>query len=224
MVISRTKAATRIDSRSWLTVVAGLGMALAAACSEAPLAPDSETPPIALAKPPSCPAQIDLTVSGLSGSVVSDGQDYTDGVDGVAAHTSGANGNLMFNVQQSNTPRAVTVTTSQGSAARSTRIFTNNHEQSCGLAGMSNGAGTAVLEVEWSDASNRYTLRYGKNCVGDFGTVVPANKIATSRAGNIWTLSGDAGEGILCRGRLTGKPNWTPVGTGDAFTMTLTGP
>lgn len=223
MVILRTKTATSVDLRSWSTVVAGLSMALSAACSDSPLAPVGDTPPIALAKPPSCPAQIDLTVSGLSGSLLSDGQDYADEL-GVASHTSGANGNLMFNVQQSNPPRTVTVTTSQGPAARSTRIFTNNHEQSCGLAGMPNGSGTAVIEVEWSDATNRYTLRYGKNCVGDFGTVVPANKIATSRAGNVWTLSGGTGKGILCRGRLTGKPNWTSVGTGDAFTMTLTGP
>jgi hypothetical protein len=84
--------------------------------------------------------------------------------------------------------------------------------------------GTAVLEVEWSDATNRYTLRYGKNCVGDFGTVVPANKITAARTGNVWTLSGDAGEGILCKGRLNGKPNWTQVGTAGEFTMTLTGP
>jgi hypothetical protein len=130
----------------------------------------------------------------------------------------------MFNVQE--TSRTVTVTTSQGPGARSTRIFTNTHEQACGLAGMSSAgsSGSAVLEVEWSDGVNRYTLRYGKNCVGTFGTVVAANKIATSRSGGVWTLSGDAGEGILCRGRLNGTPNWTQVGTGDAFTMTLTGP
>jgi hypothetical protein len=79
--------------------------------------------------------------------------------------------------------------------------------------------GTGVLEIEWSDGANRFTLRYGKNCVGDFGTVVPANLISTARSGNVWTLSGDAGEGILCRGRLNGKPNWTQIGTGDAFTL-----
>lgn len=179
----------------------------------------------ALAPPASCPAQINVTVSGLTGSLTSVGGDYTGGVGGVAAHTAAANGNLMFNVQSSNPARTVTVTTSVGSAPRSTRIFTNNHEQGCGLSGMNaSSTGTAVLEVEWADASNRYTLRYGKNCVTTFGQVVTANKINTARNANVWTLTGDALEGILCRGKLSGQPNWTAVGTGGAFTMTLTGP
>jgi hypothetical protein len=101
-------------------------------------------------------------------------------------------------------------------------VATNNHELVCGLAAMGpNSTGTAVLEVEWRDAGNRYTLRYGKDCGG---IVVAANKIATARNNNVWTLTGDAGEGVLCRGRLTGQPSWTFVGTGDAFTMTLTSP
>jgi hypothetical protein len=212
---------------------AGQFLAVAAlllpACAETPVQPSGEeVPPPSFAKPPSCPAQINLTVNGLtglSGALLSDGSDYTEGAGGVALHTSGANGNLYFDLRSSNPPRTVTVTTSVGSAPQSTRIFTNNHEQSCGLSGMGpSSTGSAVLEVEWSDSSNRYTLRYGKNCVGTFGEVVAANKIATARNGNVWTLNGDAGEGIVCRGRLNGQPNWTQVGTADAFTMTLTAP
>ena len=208
-------------------LVAALALAVAAACAETPQSPNEgsalllyrSTPNLAKAKPPACPPQINLTVGGLSGALMSDGGDYTQGVGGVAAHTSGANGNLMFNVQ--GTSRTVTVTTSLGSGARSTRIYTNTHEQSCGLSGMADGPGTAVLEVEWDDGTNRYTLRYGKNCAG---SVVAANNVATSRTGNVWTLGGDAGEGIVCRGRLNGSPNWTQLGTADGFTMTLTGP
>jgi hypothetical protein len=214
------------STRTTRSILPFLTAALVGACDEAPTTALEEGafPPAQLAPPPSCPAQINLTVSGLSGSLVSDGSDYTGGVGGVAAHTSSANGNLMFNVQSTNPARTVTVTTSQGSAPRSTRIFTNNHEQGCGLSGMgTSSTGTAVLEVEWADASNRYTLRYGKNCVGTFGQVVVANKINTARSANVFALTGDAGEGVLCRGRLTGQPNWSQAGTAGAFTMTLLG-
>lgn len=209
--------------RRRLAWIAGTGflVALTVACVEVPLQPDLARADPSLAKagkPPACPAQINLTVSGLSGSLTSDGGDYTEGAGGVAAHTSGANGNLMFNVQ--GTGRTVTVTSSEGSGSKSTKIYTNNHEQACGLAGMANGFGTAVLEVEWAEAANRYSLRYGKNCDG---TVVVGNKIATSRSGGTWSLTGDVGEGIVCRGRLNGNPNWTQVGTADGFTMILTG-
>jgi hypothetical protein len=146
------------------------------------------------------------------------------GVGGVVAHTASANGNLSFNVQSSNPARTVIVTTSPtGSAAQSTRIYTNNHEQGCGLSGMaSTSTGWAVLEVEWADASNRYSLRYGKNCAGAVAST--PNRITTARSGNVWTLNQGAAAGILCSGRLTGQPNWAPTGgTAGAFTMTLTG-
>jgi hypothetical protein len=192
-------------------------LALMIACAEAPLQPDlARTNTVAAkAKPPSCPAQINVTVSGLSGSLTSDGGDYP-------AYTHNANGNLAFVT----TTRTVTITTSLGSAPQVIKSYTNTHEQVCGLSGMSaNGsAGTAVFEVEWKDATNRYILRYGKNCVGEFGTVVSANKIATTRNANVWTLTGGTGTGILCRGRLNGQANWSQVGTADGFTMTLTGP
>ena len=175
-------------------------------------------------RPPSCPDPVAVTISGLSGALISDGGSYSE-INGIVSHINGVNGNLMFNVRSSNPARTVTVTTSAGSAARSTRIYTNTHSYECGLLQMDPAGedGTGVLEVEFNDASWRYTLRYGKNCVGDFGTVVPANLIDTHRSGNIWTLSGDAGEGILCRGKPTGKANWTQIGTANAFTMTLQG-
>lgn len=182
---------------------------------------------VSFAKPPSCPALISMTATaaGLSGSLDDDGADYVEGVGGVSVHTSPANGFFSFDLRQSSPVRTVTVTTSLGSAPQVTRIFTNTHDQDCGLAGMASvSTGTAALEIEWEDATNRYTLRYGKDCVGTFGQVVPANKINTARNNNVWTLSGDAGEGILCRGRRNGQPNWTQVGTGGAFTMMLTSP
>jgi hypothetical protein len=165
----------------------------------------------------SCPAEVFVTMTGLSGALAGDGANY-------AAKINGVNGNLYLDLR--NTARRLVVTTSLGSGSRAARTFTNNHEATCGLAAMSpaGSAGSAVLEVEWSEPANRYTLRYGKNCVGEFGTVVPANKVTTNRNGNVWTLSGDAGEGILCQGRLNGKANWTPVGTAGAFSMTLTAP
>ena len=191
-------------------------VALTVACAEAPLQPDlARTNTVAAkAKPPSCPSQINVTVGGLSGSLTSDGGDYP-------AYTHNANGNLAFVT----TTRTVTVTTSLGSAPQVIKSYTNNHEQVCGLSGMAatGSSGTAVFEVEWRDPNNRYILRYGKNCVGEFGTVVPANKIATTRNANVWTLTGAAGTGVLCRGRPNGKPNWIQVGTADGFTMTLTG-
>src|SRR3972149_1685177 len=136
-------------TRAIISILPFLAAALVGACDEVPTATvDGTLPPPQLAKPPSCPAQINLTASGLSGSLGSDGSDYTEGVGGVVAHTAAANGNLSFNVQNTNPARTVTVATSQGSAPRSTRIFTNNHEQGCGLSGMgSSSTGTAVLAV-----------------------------------------------------------------------------
>lgn len=215
-----------IDRPWYPTLAIPAGMLALASCAEVPQAPNDtaleEPSPIVLAKPPSCPSQLNLTIGGLTGALTSDGGDYAEG-DGVAARLSGANGNLMFNVQQSNPARTVTVATSLSSGSRSTRIFTNTHGTSCGLFDIT-GTGTGVLEIEWTDGGNRWTLRYGKDCSSEFGAVVAGNKIDISRVANVWTLSGGDNEGLLCRGRLTGKPNWETVGDGDAFTMTLTGP
>lgn len=214
--------------RQLLNIGAGIAGGVALSCAQ--VATDPTVIPqteVTFAKPPSCPAQINMTVSaaGLSGSLDDDGADYVQGVGGVSAHTSAANGFLSFDLRQSSPARKVTVTTSLGSTPQTTRIFTNNHNGECGLAGMPGvSTGTAVLEIEWRDPTDRYTLRYGKDCVGTFGQLVPANRINTARNNNEWVLTGDSGEGILCRGRLSGQPNWTQVGTAGAFTMTLTSP
>lgn len=169
-------------------------------------------------KPPSCPDEIPVTVSGLTGAIGSDGDSYT-------GKLVASNGNLYLDLRNRVPARTMLVTTSMGSGQHVTRTFTNNHESVCGLTAMesSGSTGTGVLEIQWSDAAHRWSLRYGSDCATEFGNLVPANRISTARNGDTWTLTGAEGTGILCRGRLSGKPNWTQLGTANAFTMVLQG-
>ena len=166
-------------------------------------------------KPPSCPDEIPLNVTGLTGALGSDGGDYS-------GKLVASNGNFYLDLRNLAPARTMLVTTSAGSGQQVTRTFTNSHESVCGLTAMEpESTGSGVLEIQWSTASNRWTLRYGSDCGSEFGNPVPGNRISTARSGDTWTLSGATGTGILCRGRLSGKANWTQAGTAGALTMLL---
>lgn len=135
-----------------------------------------------------------------------------------------ANGNLMFWLGDGSA-RAVQVTTSLFTGATRDRIYTNNHtnpggDDACGFHGMVPGStGTAVLEVE---LDTQGVVRYGKNCVGDFGTVVPGTEATTTRSadGATWTI--EASGGVHCKETKV-KGKWiTTEGTAGPFKLTFT--
>jgi len=212
------------------------------ACSEAPTssAPDASAPIVAKkgGKPPSCDAFPTLTITLVAGDALQDdgGGPYTEGGT-VGAHLS-INGNLMFWTSQYGTPadRFVNVVTDASpDAVRTTdRIYTNTHENpdpdtnSCGLAGMDDGSGTAVLEVELDSEG---IVRYGKDCSGKEDA---SSRVKTTRSGNSWTIENAVTgglspmpiPGVHCRNlsKRKGKPSLTQVGTAGAFEMRLSAP
>lgn len=135
------------------------------------------------------------------------------------------NGNLMFWLGVDH-PRSARVTTFAFDGATRDRIYTNNHtnpggDNAFGLLGMVEGStGSAVLEVELDDNG---IVRYGKDCSGSFGAVVPATKAVTTRSadGRTWTITGTTG--VHCK-QVTKKPGMTQVGTTGPFSMTLVWP
>lgn len=166
---------------------------------------------------------LSLTVRGAAGdALLGDGLgSYASGTDG-SVHLA-SNGNLMFWV--GDRPRSIQVTTSLFNGSTTDRIYTNNHgnpggENACGFHGMVNGSqGTAVLEVELDDQG---IVRYGKNCQGDLGTVVPGTEATTTRSldGNTWTI--EAQSGIHCKvTKVKGKTVMTE-GTAGPVKLTFT--
>lgn len=210
------------------------GAALLAACgpeSPAPAEPSAtEVKVPALARPAQCNADVDLRITmaeGSSGTQAIRGDDvgntpYEEGVDGVGAHLSAVNGNLMLSVQQSAT-RRYSWTSSAGSGLSDDRLYTNTHDNpggnnACGLFGMANGStGTAVFEAELlAGATSSAILRYGKSCSG---SAVGGERVTTTRSadGNTWTISGTSG--VHCD-KSSGK-KLVQVGTAGGFSMTL---
>ncbi|MBM4188053.1 MAG: hypothetical protein FJ206_12175 [Gemmatimonadetes bacterium] len=145
---------------------------------------------------------------------------YTEGVGGVAAHASGANGNLILSVQTS--ARRYNWTASTASGVSDDRLYTNSHTNpggtnGCGLAGMANGStGSAVFEAELlKGATNIDVIRYGKDCAGN---AVAGERVTTTRSadGNTWTIAGSAGRYCTKSGRKL-----VQSGTTGGFSMTL---
>lgn len=209
------------------------GAALLAACGPEPSAlaepTATEINVPALAKPVQCNVDVDLRITmaeGLGGTQAIRADDeantpYEEGVDGVGAHLSGVNGNLMLNVV--NATRRFAWTSTAGSGLSNDRLYTNTHDNpggnnACGLAGMTNGSsGSAAFEAELQAGSTSSAIiRYGKTCGGAADN---ATRVTTTRSsdGNTWTISGTGG--VHCD-KVSGK-KLTQVGTAGPFSMTL---
>lgn len=209
---------------------------LAGACaSESPTGADPmalEVPVPAFAKPASCEQTIDVDLQitlgeGVGGTQAIRGDDaantpYQEGVDGVGAHLSDINGNLMLSLLDS-PARRYAWTSSAGSGLSNDRLYTNSHSNpggsnACGLAGMVNGStGSAVLEAELqAGATSAAIIRYGKTCSGGADA---ATRVATTRSadGLSWTITGTAG--VHCDKNNRNK--LVQVGTAGPFSMTL---
>lgn len=179
------------------------------------------------APPPSCPGQINLVItmaetqSGTQAIRGDASAGYAEGAAGVAAHTAGANGNLILSVQNAPT-RRYSWTASTASGQSNDRLYTNSHDNpggtnACGLAGMAaSSTGSAVFEAELlAGANNSDVIRYGKSCTG---SAVPGSRVTTtlSSDGNTWTISGTSG--VYC---IKSGKKLIESGTTGAFSMTL---
>ena len=183
----------------------------------------------AFAPPPRCSGQINFVITmaegpsgiqAIRGDAV--GNTYQEGVDGVEAHSSSANGNLMLSVLNAPT-RRYSWTASSASGESNDRLYTNSHsnpggDSDCGLAGMAPGStGSAVFEAELLAGPNNIdVIRYGKDCNGG---AVSGTRVTTalSADGTTWTISGTSG--VYCT-KLSGK-KLTQSGTTGPFSMTL---
>lgn len=233
-----------------------LALILAAACSDTPTEVESDFLPAFAncAKNPSHPHcnpdppppppppqgdQVDLDISFRDG----DGSDplpiedglagdalgvYVEGVDGVGSHLSGANGNLMFDVDQyASGPRSVWINVSGSSLsfneALITRIYTNN--SSADLRDMLDGDDTARFFVEWKAGRDSYDLRFGTDCSGDKFRAdsqhdVPSTRVNINRSENTYTVT-PLGGAYLCKLAKGNKPPvQDPLAT-VAFEMTM---
>jgi len=168
-----------------------------------------------------------LKATSLGGVMASDvSADYVDGVDGMAVHLSGVNGNLMFRTADPPV-RGVLVTVDGIAGDGYTRTFTNETTvegvlQADGLRGLpDNTDGIEVirtkLDSQFRDGGTSYLLRYGRDCSGNFrgdddlDVVFDADGGA---AGNgLWTLTGS--NAVLCERVKKGKNKLVPVGGGD---------
>lgn len=216
-------------------LLAILGLALLAACTEAPTATsDPVAPSFAKGGKPGPNTDdcgftpLSITFGDAAGdALMSDALGpYEENVDNVGAHLNGATGRLMLWTSQYGDPtRFVTVSTTEPfEGPTSDRIYTNGHDSEtaqdlgCGLKDIAHGgAGSAVLEVEL-DAEG--IVRYGKDCDG---SPVGSTRIDITRSGDglSWTVEGSTG--VHCRSNgLRGKnAAMVPVGTTGPFSMTL---
>lgn len=211
---------------------------LAMACSDQLVDPDSSQRGgggiDVAARPPntgpsSCPDGVDLRITlrdDAGDALRSDGKgSYEEGADG-GVHISG-NGELMFWIDDAPRHVEVSVTRNDGSPFDLTttdRIYTvmGTHEDasgqpiSCSLTGMADGStGTAAFEVEL-DADG--FVRYGRDCDGNR---VDATRVATSRSGNTWTITGSSGLFCVSNGLKGKRAALVESGTAAGFSMTL---
>jgi len=217
--------ASAVARRSAAPVLLATLIGLAAACSENSTGvedlaaqfkgkPDKPRP-----SDPGVPLEVSL---GAMGALAAVGAAYSELADpSVATHLSGVNGNLMFDLRESD--RLVSVSTTAFGGLATTRIYTNNGPTADGLRGLTTGSGTAVLEAEWRADGMFYSLRYGKDCNG--GTVgLEGDKVRVDVTTPGWTITGEEGAGILCSRRAKGNKQLNPAGSGGAFEMTLVQP
>jgi hypothetical protein len=220
-----------------------LALGVAFACTNSPTASE-DAPAPRLAKPtcpghPSCndpppsgdQVDLDLTLSDGDGSagdaLAGDGQGaYQEGFQGVGAHLSGANGNLMFDVDQySSGPRRVEIDLGASGVwpEAITRIYTNNSDEP-DLRDMEAGESTtARLFVEWQDGRTKYDLRFGTNCLGDKFNAGPNDDVDTrvniDNVGN-WIVT-PTGNAFLCLLKKGNKPPDETLIINPAFTITM---
>ncbi|MHC4709047.1 MAG: hypothetical protein ACYTA3_01110 [Planctomycetota bacterium] len=163
----------------------------------------------------------------LSGVMASDlSADYEDGVDGMAVHLSGVNGNLMFRTADPPV-REVLVTVSGIAGDGYTRTFTNQTTvegvlQADGLRGLRDNAdGIEVirtkLDSQFRAGGTSYLLRYGRDCSENFreddDLVVVFDADGGAPGNGLWTLTGSYA--VLCERVKKGKNKRVPVGGGD---------
>lgn len=163
-------------------------------------------------KPIRCDAGTDVLLT-----LRDDPEDALSSDDGTAypAHTA-ANGNLML--WTDGTGRYVNVLTTAFDGTTTDRIYTNTHENPCGLDGMANDSeGSARFTVELGDGND--VIHYGQTC---WGKDDQASRVSTTRSldGSTWTITGVSG--VQCRTTGKGKKAVTEqVGTAGGFNMTL---
>jgi len=166
---------------------------------------------------PGVPLEITLMGGAFDGDFY--GDIYNKDLDGGGEPHLAANGNLMFDLRDSERFVQVTAMDLNDEALdfdAKTRTYTNNSPTPEGLLGE---IGPTVLESEWRttepDGDFFYSLRYGKDCSG----AVTGTKASVSIDGSTWTITGVSG--VLCRKKQKGKPGLTVFGSGGAFVMTL---
>ncbi len=168
-----------------------------------------------------------LRATSLSGVMTSDGPvAYEDGVDGMAVHLSGVNGNLMFRTDSPDV-RFVNINVGGVTGDGFTRTFTNETDvdgalNADGLRGLpdNTGGGTinTKLDSQFQAADGTlYLLRYGRDCAGDFRDADDLSVTFDQNGGAAgigqWTLMGV--NGVLCLRGQRGKNKIVPVGGGD---------
>jgi hypothetical protein len=217
------------SKQHWTTpALAGafIAVAMMVACTgdvTAPLA--GKVGDVAFAKPSDCNASTNLVITmgdATGDALLSDGGgSYAEGVDGVGAHFSDVNGNLLLMVQESAT-RRIGYSTSVGSGLSDDRLYTNSHTNpggtnACGLDGMLVGStGSAVVSFELAQGNRQDIVHYGKLCSGSADA---ATRVTTTHGdANSWTITGTSGR--HCRANAKGN-GYSQVGTAGAFSLTL---
>lgn len=173
----------------------------------------------ALAKPINCGAYTALSITIGTGSISSDGGAYVEGVDGVGAHFSDVNGNLMLTVRS--TPRTIGWSTTYSTGSSSNRLYTNSHtnpggDNACGLDGMVVGStGSAVLTFELVQGNKQDIVHFGRTCTG---AADASTRVTTSHPdANTWVITGTSGR--HCKAGSNGK--YSQAGSAGAFDITI---
>ena len=195
---------------------------LAAACSDAPTASDMEISAPLFKKPggppPGQAEGTPLRARSLTGVMTDDVDefgDYEDGVDDMAVHLSGVNGNLMFRTADPPTLREVFVTVDGIAGDGYTRTFTNETTvdgvlRADGLRDLPPDGGQEIrtkLDSQFRDVAGKsYLLRYGRDCFGMFNN----DDLDVTFASSTWTLEGS--NAVLCERVKKGKNKLVPVG------------
>ncbi len=148
--------------------------------------------------------------------------DYEDGVDGMAVHLSGVNGNLMFRTDSPDV-RFVNIDVGGVSGDGFTRTFTNETDvddslHADGLRGLEDNTGAGGVPINTkldsqfqAEDGTLYLLRYGRDCAGDIlddeDLSVTFDQDGGSGIGQ-WTLTGE--NGVLCLRGQRGKNKIVP--------------
>ena len=155
------------------------------------------------------------SLTGVMTDDVDEFGDYEDGVDDMAVHLSGVNGNLMFRTADPPTLREVFVTVDGIAGDGYTRTFTNETTvdgvlRADGLRDLPPDGGQEIrtkLDSQFRDVAGKsYLLRYGRDCFGMFNN----DDLDVTFASSTWTLEGS--NAVLCERVKKGKNKLVPVG------------